>query len=96
MIEPRRVPTDEGWEVDYPAFRVQVWTQNGPDQTSGIMPSQSLEEFQFDGATLEEVFDWAATKEGPRTQTTVYAFIPEGDLGPGMIRLRGKNPTVSD
>jgi hypothetical protein len=93
--EPYWVPTGEGWEEYNPRYRVQLWTRNGPPQAAGIAESLFLEEFEFDTATLEEVLAWASSQEGPRVEVTVYAFIPEASPGPGMVRLKGKNPTVA-
>ncbi|WP_026536437.1 hypothetical protein [Arthrobacter sp. H14] len=89
MREPELADTtDTRWEEDSPAYRVQVWTVRASN-------SLDLAEYQFDGVDVDEVLQWASSQEAPDRQIVVYARIIK-DYEPGLIRLRGTDPSISD
>jgi hypothetical protein len=80
-------PRDTRWEVDHPAYRVYFWQQ-------GSRPGAGWtgEEWQTEGADVQEVLTWADADE-LRRPYIVYVCC-ERDGVPGLIRLCGTDPTV--
>ena len=68
-------PRDTRWEVDQPAYRVYFWQPGVTD------------EWELDGADVDEVLRWAADHASGR-QYAVYACVTTTE-GKGLIRLLG-------
>jgi len=70
-------PRDIRWEVDHPAYLVHFWQKGMTD------------EWELDGADVDEVLRWAADNAGGR-HYAVYASVSDDD-GRGLIRLLGSD-----
>ena len=68
---------DTRWEVDHPVYRVHFWQLGITD------------EWELDGADLDEVLRWAADNANGRRHV-VYARMDDAK-GPGLIRLLGSD-----
>jgi len=70
-------PRDTRWEVDHPSYRVHFWQPGVTD------------EWELDGADVDEVLRWAAGNANGR-HYVVYARVSDAE-GPGLIRLLGSD-----
>ena len=81
-------PRDTRWEVDRPVYRVYFWWQRDGRPDAGW----ASEEWQVDGADVQEVLAWADMDEMHRAFTLYVRYTCDGM--PGLIRLHGSDPTV--
>lgn len=90
-MQVRRVdPRDIRWEIDTPAYRVYFWSRPGDHPDS----SWASDEWQIEGADVQEVMAWAGTDKSRRAYT-LYVCCTRG-TEPGLIRLHGSDPTARD
>jgi hypothetical protein len=76
-IDPRTAQ----WEDYEPSYRVYFWDE-----------ASSSYEYELLGAPdIDEVITWAEENRGQRTYT-MYVVVQSSD-GPGLMRVRGTDPT---
>ncbi|GAB3527776.1 hypothetical protein GCM10027402_28620 [Arthrobacter monumenti] len=68
-----------------------MWHRRSPNPDEALF----LEEYQFDDVDVDRVLEWASSQEGPAREVVVYARITM-NYEPGLIRLRGSDPSVPD
>ena len=81
-------PRDTEWEVDRPAYRVYFWQQ----LDGGVDAGWASEEWQIEGADVQEVLAWADADASHRAYGLYVCSTCEGV--PGLIRLNGPDRTA--
>jgi hypothetical protein len=87
LVDPR----DTTWESDEPAYRVYFWRRSSDRPMAGW----ASEEWRLSGTDAPEVLMWAQEQAKGRL-VTVWVEHVDRDLGLGMIRLQGWEPTRND
>lgn len=75
-------PRDTEWEVDSPAYRVYLFTDDGGHS----------DEYQLTDADVSEVLSWAKERAGDRQHVVYVVHDDAGSLG--LIRLSGADPNA--
>lgn len=95
-MEIRKIdPRDTCWEVDNPVFRVHFWWRCAPAE--GVREEDMgfvSDEYEVRAADLEQVLEWAKSKSGSKTTFTLYVLMKDEQIGLGLIRLIGDDPTA--
>jgi hypothetical protein len=87
-------PRDTLWEVDRPTFRVYFWHQQAApaDIPQHVMAYVSDEYRLTEASDVFEVIAWARATARDEQTFTLYVE-QDSDVGPGLIRLAGVDPT---
>jgi hypothetical protein len=86
-------PRDTSWEVDYPMYRVFIWSPlPGPPPNPPLAQGWRSMEFDVTEADIDEVLAWAR-EQTPSDGTFTVWVRGENNGAPGLYRVAGWEPT---
>src|SRR4051794_39346 len=86
-------PRDTCWEVDFPTYRVFIWSPiPGPAPVPPFAQAWRSAEYDVTEADIEEVLAWAR-EQAPSDGTFTVWVLGQDDGVRGLYRIAGCEPT---